>query len=188
MRKWQQGETMATKTAMTWEEFVTAGEEWQRWEYVDGEVEFMSPANSLHGVVIFRLTLTLGRYCESNPDWIGIGADSAFTMSSGDWRCPDAALVRAERFPDRKVPATPASFPPDIAFEVISPSDTAMQIQRKQKDYQENGVIQVWINPVERMAEVIYPDKPAQYFDEDQPVVIDILPGFALNLKDLFSV
>ena len=28
---------MATKTTITWEEFLTAGEEWQRWEWVDGE-------------------------------------------------------------------------------------------------------------------------------------------------------
>jgi len=34
---------MAAKTTMTWKQFLTAGEEWQRWELVDGEVEFMSP-------------------------------------------------------------------------------------------------------------------------------------------------
>jgi Uma2 family endonuclease len=34
---------MATKTALTWEEFLAAGKEGQFWEYVDGEVKFMSP-------------------------------------------------------------------------------------------------------------------------------------------------
>ena len=29
---------MATKTALTWEQFLAAGKPGQRWEYIDGEV------------------------------------------------------------------------------------------------------------------------------------------------------
>ena len=119
---------------------------------------------------------------------MGFAADSTFTMASGNWRCPDAALVRAERFPDRQVPPVPAHFPPDIAFEVFSPGETASQIQRKRKDYQESGVIQVWINAEERLIELIYPDRPLQYFHEEQVLVIDGLPDFSLQLKDLLSL
>ena len=39
---------------ITWEEFLAAGEEGQRWEWVDGEVEFMSPVNLRHeGFLVF---------------------------------------------------------------------------------------------------------------------------------------
>ncbi len=179
---------MAIKTAITWEEFLAAGEEWQRWECVDGEVEFMSPVYLRHQAVLWRLILYFAKYCERRREWLCFPGDATFTMASGNWRCPDFALVRAERFPDRIIPAAPASFPPDVAFEIFSPSDAAARIQRKRKDYQESGVIQVWIDTEKRLVELIYPDRPLQYFQEDQPLIIDKLVDFSLNLKDLFSV
>jgi Uma2 family endonuclease len=180
--------TMPTKTAITWEEFMAAGEEWQRWEYVDGEVEFMSPVYLRHQAMIFRLIVLFGKYRERHPEWLCFPGDATFTMASENWRCPDISVVRADRFPDGKIPDAKADFPPDIVFEILSSGDTESRIQRKRKDYQESGVIQVWINPIKRIAEVIYPDRPAQYYGEDEPLVIDKLPDFSLNLKDLFSV
>ena len=73
-------------------------------------------------------------------------------------------------------------------FELLSANDAAAQLQAKRKDYQESGVIQVWIDPEKRLVELIYPDRALQYFQEDQPLVIDKLPDFSLNLKHIFSV
>lgn len=179
--------TSSTKTKMSWEEFLAAGEEWQRWELVDGEVEFMSPTGYRHSVVISRLSAQLERYCQSHREWIAGGADATFAMKSGNWRCPDATLVRSSRFSGGNIPAGRLDFPPDVAFEVLSPSDTAAQIARKRKDYQESGVIQGWIDPEGREAEVVYPDRAAQFFDEQRPLVIDGLVGFSLNLTVLFQ-
>ena len=179
---------MATKSGITWEEFLAAGEEWQRWELVDGEVEYMSPVYLRHQAMIFRLIILLGRYCEQHSEWLCFPGDATFTMASENWRCPDVSLVRASRFPEGRIPDAAASFPPDIVFEILSPADSASRIQRKRQDYQESGVIQVWINPKKRLAELIYPDRAAQFYSEDQPVVIDKLPEYSLNLKDLFSV
>jgi Uma2 family endonuclease len=176
------------KTPMTWEEFLAAGEEWQRWELVDGEVEFMSPAGTRHGKVISNLDIELGTYCKVRREWIAFGADTAFTLAAGTWRCPDAALVRAERFPDRTLSEGPADFPPDVAFEVLSPGDTARRVSRKRRQYQESGVIQVWIDPEKRTAEVAYPDRASQYFDEERPLTIDGVDGLTLDLKALFEV
>ena len=43
---------MGTKTALAWEEFLAAGKPDERWEYMDGEVVFMSPTGARHGLVI----------------------------------------------------------------------------------------------------------------------------------------
>ena len=72
-------------------------------------------------------------------------------MAGGEWLCPDAAVVRRERLA-RGIPKGPAPFAPDVAFEVISPNDTWVEIQRKRRVYRENGVVQVWVDPEERTA------------------------------------
>ncbi len=178
---------MGTRTGITWEQFLAAGEEGQRWEYVDGEVEFMSPVNLRHQGMLYALIACFVEYRKQHPEWLCFPGDATFTMASGNLRCPDLSIVHASRFPDGQVPETKADFPPDIVFEIISTGDTASQIARKRKDYQESGVIQVWIDPRRRLVELIYPDRPVQYFEEGQPLVIDKLPDLFLDLQALFS-
>ena len=179
---------MATKTTITWEEFLAAGEEWQRWELVDGEVEFMSPVNARHEYVLSALIAYLFGFCQAHQEWACFASNVAFTMASGNWRMPDASLVRKERFPGGRVSGAKIDFAPDVAFEIYSPGDTPSQLQYKRKDYQESVAIQVWIDLDKRLVELIYPDRPLQYFEEDQALVIDKLPGFSLDLKTLFSL
>ena len=179
---------MATKSAISWEEFLAAGEEGQRWEYVDGEVEFMSPAHLRHQAMLYVLIASFVEYRKQHPEWLCFPGDATFTMTSGNLRCPDLSIVPASRFPEGKVSDAKADFPPDIVFEIISSGDTASQTARKRKDYQESGVIQVWIDPQRHLVEVVYPDRPAQYAEESQLLVIDKLPGFALDLHTVFSV
>ena len=109
-------------------------------------------------------------------------------MASGNWRLPDASLVRKERFPGGRVTVNMADFAPDVAFEILSPSNSPSYIQRKRKDYQESGVVQVWIDPGLRLVEVMYPDHPSRYFQQEQLLVIDTLPQFSLDLHTLFAV
>jgi Uma2 family endonuclease len=178
---------MAVKTTITWEEFLAAGEEGQRWEWVDGEVEFMSPVNFRHEAFFMLLAGLLNRFCLAHPEWISFGSNCVFTMASGNWRMPDASLVRRARFPGGQFP-TKADFAPDVAFEILSPSDSPSHIQRKRLDYQQSAVIQVWFDLEKRLVELIYPDRPLQYYQKDQTLTIDAVPGLSLDLKELFSI
>ncbi len=177
---------MATRTTLTWEEFLAAGEEWQRWEWVDGEVEFMSPVNFRHERFVIFLFECLARFCRTHSEWMAFGSNAVFTMASGNWRMPDASLVRRARFFGEAMPVK-ADFAPDVAFEIHSPSDSPGQIQRKRKDYQQSGVVQVWFDLEKRLVELVYPDRALQYFEENQPLMIDTVPDFSLNLKELYS-
>jgi Uma2 family endonuclease len=127
----------------------------------------------------------LSRYCRLHPEWICFGSNAVFVMASGDWRMPDASLVRRSRFPAGQIPVK-ADFGPDVAFEIHSPTDTPSQIQRKRKDYQESGVVQVWFDLEKRLVEMIHPNRPLQFLDENQVLVIDTVPGFSLDLHDLY--
>jgi hypothetical protein len=81
--------------------------------------------------VIHEIALAAGVFVRANLQWISLATDVTFTMAGGNWRCPDWALVRRERFGAAGVPIGPVPFPPDVAFEVISPNDTWSEIQSK---------------------------------------------------------
>jgi len=170
---------VATKTALKWEEFLAAGKPDQRWEYIDGEVRFMSPTGFEHAQIIHQISLALGAL--DTEEWVCVGADAGFTLASGDWLCPDAAVVRRERLPGPTLRG-PAPFPPDVAFEVISPNERWGEVQRKRRLYRQNGVVQVWVDPQERTIEVISPKHGARTFAEGETAVVEELPGFALTL------
>jgi Uma2 family endonuclease len=177
---------MATKTTITWEEFLAGGGEGQRWELVDGEITMMSPANFRHEMVLWQLMEYLAHYCASHRDWICVPSNAVFTMDSGNWRLPDVSMFKRERLPNGVIPETRAEFAPDVAFEILSPGNSPSYIQRKRKDYRESGVIQVWIDPEKRFIELIYPDRALEYVHEGEFLTIASLPEFALEVKRLF--
>lgn len=175
---------MATKTALTWGEFLAAGKPDQRWEYIDGEVRFMSPAGGRHGFVIHLISRALSDWEDLAGDWVCFGADVAFTMADGSWLCPDAAVVRRERF-SSGIPEGPVPFPPDVAFEVRSPGDKASDVERKRYLCYLNKVTQVWVDPETETVEVVSPSRPVRSFGAEEAVVVEELPGFGMDLFPL---
>ncbi|HLW78493.1 MAG TPA: Uma2 family endonuclease [Terriglobia bacterium] len=172
---------MGTKTTLSWQEFLAAGKLDQRWEYVDGEVKVMSPSGVRRGLMIQQISVAVEKFVSANPEWMSLPTDVAFTMAGGSWRCPDWSLVRRERLTSG-IPEGPAPFPPDVALEVISPNDTWSEIQSKRRDYRENGVVQVWVDPEQRTVEVISPKYGTRTFAQGETVAIGDLPGFHMNL------
>jgi Uma2 family endonuclease len=106
-------------------------------------------------------------------------------------RRPDLAFVSHARWPvNRRVPNVPVwDMVPDLAVEVISPSNSAYDVQKKIHEYFEAGVVRVW---------VIYPDQ-AEVYVYSSPTQIqviqsgqtldggDLLPGFQLPVAALFE-
>jgi Uma2 family endonuclease len=178
---------MATKTTISWEEFLASGSEGQRWEWIDGEITHMTPVNFRHEMVLARLMAYLENFCSSHPDWIWIPSNAVFTMSSGNWRLPDVPMFKRERLTNGAVPAGRAEFAPDVAFEILSPGNSPSYVQRKRGDYRESGVIQVWVDPEKRFIELVYPDRPLEYLQEGESLTIASVPEFALEVKSLFA-
>jgi Uma2 family endonuclease len=103
---------------------------------------------------------------------------------------PDLALVSFDRWPrGRRIPKASAwDVVPNLAIEVVSPSNSAYEVLEKIEDYFRCGVERVW---------VIYPTV-VKLYDYDSPVSVSILtrdqtlsggtllPGFHLSLAELF--
>ncbi len=78
---------------------------------------------------------------------------------------------------------------PDIAAEVLSPSETPRTIHRKLKQYFAAGVKEVWlIDPDAREIEIWKgASLPDHALSSGDVLASALLPGFALPLEELFA-
>jgi Uma2 family endonuclease len=91
---------------------------------------------------------------------------------------------KATRLDPDKVPIPGA---PDIAIEVISPTERASESHDKVRAYLRNGTAEVWqVYPKSRTVQ-IHRGETARSLEWSQPVETDLLPGFALQLASLFA-
>jgi Uma2 family endonuclease len=105
-------------------------------------------------------------------------------------RMPDVCFIRYDRFPGGKLPQVQIpAVAPDLAVEVLSPDNSAGEMQRKLRDYFTAGVRLVWyVDPATRTARAYTaPDQCALLSEADTLSGGDVLPGFQLSLRDLFA-
>ncbi len=141
--------------------------------------------------VIAGLILTsLNNFVRPRKLGIVTGPDGTIKLFAGLVRIPDVAFASWDRFPDRKRPGTPIpQLAPDLVVEVLSKSNTKLEMKRKLKEYFAAGVRLVWIvDPRQRTARV--------HATVDRSVLIKsgqsldggaVLPGFVLPLDELFA-
>ncbi len=119
----------------------------KRYELIEGELKTMSPAGPLHGRIAVRIGGRLDQYV--HPKKLGevYGAETGFTLQRNPdtVRAPDASFVSAARV--KKAGKVKGFFPgaPDLAVEVVSPGDTAEEVQEKIEEYFNAGTLLVWI-------------------------------------------
>lgn len=126
------------------------------------------------------------------PRRLGVvtGEAGMMRLASGLVRIPDVAFVSWERFPDRRLPTEPIpDLAPDLAVEVLSPSNTPREMARKRQEYFAAGVRLVWlVDPATRTVGVYTaPESPTQLREHDTLDGGVVLPGFTLPLQELFA-
>lgn len=160
------------------------------YELVDGVLveKTVGAYESYLACVLIRL---IGNFLEKHRLGIVLGPDGMMRLSPGLIRIPDVSFISFDRLPGRKVPKTPvANLAPDLAIEVISKGNTKREMDRKLEDYFQAGVRRVWFiyHQPRREAVVYYsPDRSAVFQEETSVPGGDVLPGFALELPQLFA-
>ena len=105
-------------------------------------------------------------------------------------RRPDVAYLSKARWPiDKKAPDTdPWPAVPNLAVEVISPTDRIVDLNTKIEDYFEAGVELVWIvHPRNEMVEVYTSPLQSRKLAKSETLTAEpVLPGFQLALATLF--
>jgi len=162
-------------------------EEGRQWELVNGELISVSSPTPRHQDIVFEILLAVRRYLQQSRIAGLTYQDVEFALTGNDRVRPDVAVVlgeKATRLDPDKVPVPAA---PDIAIEVISPSERASESHDKVRAYLRSGTTEVWqVYPKSRTVQ-IHRAETARSLEWTQPVETDLLPGFALRLESLFA-
>ncbi len=157
---------------------------------IRGEVVETMPPGGRHGVIALELSARLREWARSGPGGI-IGVESRFVLrrNPDTVRGPDVFYVRAERVPSTGIPEAFWEIAPDLAVEVMSPSESAEEVREKVRDYLAAGTPLVWVvYPRTREVVVHTPDGLARtYGSGDTLERFDILPGFECVVAELFG-
>lgn len=165
-------------------------QEGRRFELVDGTL-VEKPMSAEAAFVAGTLFLLVRTFADANGRLgMVLPADGFLRISARFVRAPDVSLTDWGRLPNRRVPKQPIpTLAPDLAVEVLSPSNTRPEMARKRKEYFDSGVRLVWIiDPDRRTAEVYTSaDAVTPLGPGDTLTGGDVLPGFAVEVADLFA-
>lgn len=179
----------ATKTVLTAQEFDNYPfEEDKRYELDEGQLIEMTRPAYKHNRVTKELLVELEIFLLKNPLGEVLLSENLYALSSNTRRSPDVAVILGDRHEELEN-AKVIPIVPDIAAEVLSPSETLRTIHRKLKQYFAAGVKEVWlIDPESREVEVwTGPTLPDWALAVGEALTTPLLPGFSLPLADLFA-
>jgi Uma2 family endonuclease len=182
----------ATGIRMTADELMCLPDRGKRYELIAGELHEMAPAGGEHGYVAIETAYRLRDFLAQHPEVGGafFGAETGFRIARDPdtVRAPDVAYVAAARLPQARVRGYP-ELAPDLVVEVVSPNDTAGEIQAKVDEWLQAGARLVWVlYPSTRSATAYQADGTAQLLHADDSLHGEpVLPGFVCRLGDLFG-
>lgn len=174
---------------LTIEEFERLPDDGWRLELVRGQVIREPPSGFEHGEVAIHIGAILLGFVKENELGKVVGTESGFVLSvePPTVRAPDIAFVSEERLDfDRKRFAPLA---PDLAVEILSPSNTMSEIHDKVIDYLDAGTRLVWVVDPDSRTITVYRSRDAIRLLtlEDELDGADVLPGFRCKVSELFG-
>src|SRR5207248_10715619 len=150
-----------------------------RYELVHGELRKMSPAGNRHSIIAMKIGSSLLMHVQAKGMGEVTGADGGYwiTRNPDTVLAPDVGFIRRQRavITDRFFDG-----PPDVAIEVISPSDTYTEVEEKTQEWLRAGTrAVVVVNPRRNTVRVQRPDGTETL--TDAIVVEDVIPGWRMR-------
>ncbi|SRR5258708_10101463 len=181
---------VAQEKLLTAEEFgKLPNDDDKKFELDEGVLVEVSPTKPRHTVLQGVFTYFLTAFIRTN-NLVGVfGPELGCRLTPKTVRVPDVAFVSEARLSnpnlDEFIPLGP-----DLVIEIISPSDTAREINKKIRQYFDAGSRLIWI---------VYPDDLEVYVYSGSRTNVkviniegvldgeDVLPGFTLSMRDIFK-
>ncbi len=159
-----------------------------RYELVRGKLLRRPLPGLRHGRTVARVVSGLGRFVDERQLGIVL-AESGYHL---EWepdtvRAPDVSFISAERLPPDGFPHSYPMLAPDLAVEVLSPSERPGARREKMRDYFAAGTRLVWeIDPARRTITVYHSAHGGTTLAAtDELTGAEILPGFVCRVGEL---
>lgn len=172
------------ETDMTLEDFLES--DLEKYEYVKGVLIPMPPTSGEHGEISSNVQWYLYSHVRENQLGRVYTSDTGFRIGERVLM-PDIAFVSLARLPDdrRKV----FSIPPDLAIEIVSPTDIQYRVVEKAFAYLNAGTRLVWIiEPVGKTVTVYRSQTDIKTLTrEDTLTGEDVVEDFSCQVSQLFE-
>ena len=159
------------------------------YELVDGTL-LEKTVGTYESYLAIIIATKLGNFVSERNLGIVLGADGMLRLAPGLVRIPDVAFISWDGVPHRRVPRQAiADLVPDLAVEVISPGNTAEEMNRKLREYFDAGVRLVWyIDPRSCEVHVYTSQERLQILSQHQTLDgVNVLPGFSTPIASIFA-
>ena len=182
---------MATQTLLTVEKFLELpDQEGLIRELDEGRIIEMSAPSFSHAVIVTTIAYLLKVFVEKTASEFIVAQGSGFALAADTMRIPDVFLIRKPAARDAPVIRGGAlAVAPDLAVEVVSPSDSAGDLDRKVHQYLAAGTPLVWVvYPVTKNIMVYRKSGERQEFAVSQQVSDpELLPGLNIPVDEIFA-
>lgn len=161
-----------------------------RYDLIDGELYHMAPAGQEYGDVQTNFFLAIGNLVLANNLGRTYAGETGFILATDPdvVVAPEVAFVRSDRM--ARIGRRKGYLPlvPDLAVEVVSPTDYPKLINQKIEKYLAAGIpMLVVVYPESRRVRVLAAGRePVDLFEGDTFDGGDVLPGFSLPIADIF--
>jgi Uma2 family endonuclease len=161
-------------------------------ELSEGDLVIMTPAKMQHGVTAMELGWWVQAFVREHRLGYVTAAETGYILFKNPngrdtVRAPDVGFIAAGRLPEG-IPDSYVPFAPDLAIEVVSPNDTADEVQKKVLEYLRYGTRMVWVAYPETRAVMVYTPTSVHLVDEHGTLDGgDVLPGFTLEVSKVFG-
>ena len=180
---------MAPARVISDEELLQLPDDGNRYEVVDGELVVSPGAGLLHERIVRRLLARLDVFVTAKGLGEAFPSNLLYRLPSGNRRGPDVSFIRAELVTSLARTTVFPELAPDLAVEVLSPSDRQHRLLEKVGEYLQSGVRLVWVIDPEAARAAIY--RSATSVREIDATGIldgeDVVPGFRCTLAELLE-
>lgn len=175
----------------TIEDMLALPDDGHRYDLIRGEIIKLAPATGEHGAIAGELARLIGNVARPERRGRVYTAETGFILGRDPdvLLCPDVSYVQASRLGPLEEQRQFLDQAPDLAVEVLSPSESLRSIREKVSAYLDGGTQAVWVvDPVRRSLSVYMADGSFEILSEAD--VLDggeVLPGFSVPVAEIFE-
>jgi len=175
---------------MTADELLAMPDDGFVYELIKGELIKMSPPGHEHGLVTMNIAGPLYQHVDANRLGVVYAAETGFQIHQNPdtVRAPDVAFVRNQRLTNAGSIEGYFVGAPDLAVEVISPSDSVVHVEEKVADWIEAGSGMVWVVSPKLRTVTVYQSLTEISVLTEKDIVDghDVVPGFKIAVTEIF--